>query len=145
MSAGGTRGRQPVVLVVEDDPGDTLMIREALEARATLECVGDGVAALDYLRGRDGFADAPRPDLILLDLNLPRKNGRDVLAEVKADAALRSIPIIVLTTSDALEDVRQSYDLHANAFVTKPVDFDGFTSVLQQIDGFFHEVATLPE
>ena len=135
------------VLLVEDDPGDTLMIREAFEdnkVRNRLTCVTDGVQALEYLR-RDGeHADAPRPDLILLDLNLPRKDGREVLAEIKADDDLRTIPVVVLTTSQAEEDVLRSYKLHANAYVTKPVDFERFIDVVRQIDNFFVTVVKLP-
>ncbi len=104
----------------------------------------DGVEALKYLRREDEYADAERPDLILLDLNLPKKTGHEVLAEVKADPSLRKIPIVVLTTSGAAEDVVRSYDLHANVFVTKPVDFDHFTAVIKQIDDFFLTVAQLP-
>jgi len=135
------------VLLVEDDPGDTLMIKEAFEenkVRNELSCVADGVDALRFLRREDEYADAPRPDLILLDLNLPRKDGREVLAEVKADESLRAIPVVVLTTSEAEEDILRSYALHANAYVTKPVDFDRFIAVVRQIDEFFVEVVKLP-
>jgi chemotaxis family two-component system response regulator Rcp1 len=135
------------VLLVEDDPGDVMIAQEALKASrltSTLTVVPDGVEAIKYLRRENGYADAPRPDLILLDLNLPRKSGHEVLAEVKADPALRKIPVVVLTTSGAAEDVLRSYDLHANVFVTKPVDFDHFTEVIKQIDDFFLTVAQLP-
>ncbi len=135
------------VLLVEDDPGDTLMIKEAFEEnklRNELSCVADGVDALRYLRREDEFADVPRPDLILLDLNLPRKDGREVLAEIKSDEALRTIPVVVLTTSEAEEDILRSYELHANAYVTKPVDFERFIAVVRQIDEFFVEVVKLP-
>lgn len=135
------------VLLVEDDPGDTLMIREAFEenkVRNRLSHVSDGVAALAYLRREGAHADAPRPDLILLDLNLPRKDGREVLAEIKQDEALRTIPVVVLTTSEAEEDILRSYHLHANAYVTKPVNFERFISVVKQIDEFFVEVVKLP-
>jgi CheY-like chemotaxis protein len=135
------------VLLVEDDPGDTLMIREAFEHNKvsnSLATVTDGVEAMRYLRREGPYADAPRPDLILLDLNLPRKDGREVLAEIKADEALRSIPVVVLTTSQAEEDVLRSYQLHANAYVTKPVDFDRFIAVVRQIDEFFVTVVKLP-
>jgi CheY-like chemotaxis protein len=137
-----------VVLLVEDDPGDTLMIREALEAnkvRNVLASVPDGVEAMAYLRRTGRYADAPRPDLILLDLNLPRKDGREVLAEIKRDEELRTIPVVVLTTSQAEEDVLRSYRLHANAYVTKPVDFDRFIEVVRQIDEFFVTVVKLPQ
>ena len=135
------------VLLVEDDPGDVLLIEEAFEfnkVRNNLSVVSDGVEALEYLRREGRYADATRPGLILLDLNLPRKDGREVLAEVKDDATLRSIPVVVLTTSKAEEDVLRSYDLHANAYVTKPVDFDRFIEVVRQIDEFFVSVVRLP-
>ena len=135
------------VLLVEDDPGDVMIAQEALKASeltSKLTVVPDGVEAIKYLRREEGYAGAPRPDLILLDLNLPKKSGHEVLAEVKADPALRKIPVVVLTTSGAAEDVLRSYDLHANVFVTKPVDFDHFTSVIKQIDDFFLTVAQLP-
>lgn len=135
------------VLLVEDDPGDTLMIREAFEdnkVRNTLACVRDGVEAMQYLRKEGEYADAPRPDLVLLDLNLPRKDGREVLAEIKGDDGLSTIPVVVLTTSQAEEDVLRSYRLHANAYVTKPVDFDRFIEVVRQIDEFFVTVVKLP-
>src|ERR1051325_8695809 len=113
------------VLLVEDDPGDALMTQEAFEhhkIRNSLHIVKDGVEALEFLRREGQYANAPRPGLILLDLNLPRKDGREVLSEVKADAELRSIPVVVLTTSEAEEDILRSYSLYANAYVTKPVD-----------------------
>ena len=135
------------VLLVEDDPGDTLMIKEAFadnKLRNRLSNVADGVEALAFLRREGRFADAPRPDLILLDLNLPRKDGREVLQEVKADPELRTIPVVILTTSEAEEDVLRSYSLHANAYVTKPVDFNRFIAVVRQIDEFFVEVVRLP-
>jgi two-component system response regulator len=135
------------VLLVEDDEGDVLMTREALaEGRIVnrLSVAGDGVEALEYLR-RDGrHTDAVRPDLILLDLNLPKRDGRQVLSEIKGDPELRRIPVVVLTTSEAEEDVLRSYDLHANAYVTKPVDFDQFVNVIRQIDDFFISVVRLP-
>lgn len=134
------------VLLVEDDPGDVLMTREAFEEYLNnrLDVVSDGSEALAYLRREPPYQDAPRPDLILLDLNLPRRDGREVLAEVKADKALQHIPVIVLTTSRADEDVLRSYQLHANAYVTKPVDFDGFIEAIKQIDHFFVSVVQLP-
>jgi CheY-like chemotaxis protein len=135
------------VLLVEDDPGDVLLIREAFEHNKVanrLHVVSDGVEALEFMRRGGAHAAAPRPDLVLLDLNLPRKDGRQVLAEAKADESLRSIPIVVLTTSQAEEDVLRSYELHANAFVTKPVDFDRFIGVVRQIDQFFVSVVKLP-
>jgi two-component system, chemotaxis family, response regulator Rcp1 len=135
------------VLLVEDDPGDVMIAQEALKASrltSKLTVVTDGVEAIKYLRQEAEYENATRPDLILLDLNLPRKSGHEVLAEVKADPQLRKIPIVVLTTSGAAEDVVRSYDLHANVFVTKPVDFDHFTGVIKQIDDFFLTVAQLP-
>ena len=135
------------VLLVEDDPGDVLMTREAFEhhkLRNNLHVVADGVEALRFLRREGEHADAPRPGLVLLDLNLPRKDGREVLAEIKSDESLRSIPVVVLTTSEAEEDILRSYDLHANAYVTKPVDFDRFIDVIRQIDDFFVTVVKLP-
>lgn len=134
------------VLLVEDDPGDVLMTREAFEEylHNRLDVVTDGSAALAYLRNEPPYADAIRPDLILLDLNLPRRDGREVLADVKADPELASIPVIVLTTSQADEDVLRSYQLHANAYVTKPVDFDRFIDAIKQIDHFFVSVVQLP-
>jgi CheY-like chemotaxis protein len=139
---------QPIeVLLVEDDPGDVLLIREAFEfnkVHNNLNVVHDGEQALAYLRNEGEYADKLRPDLMLLDLNLPRKDGREVLAEVKGDPSLRAIPIVVLTTSEAEEDVLKSYQLHANAYVTKPVDFERFVAIVRQIDDFFVSVVRLP-
>ena len=135
------------VLLVEDDPGDVLLIEEAFadnKVRNRLHVVSDGVEAIEFLRKRGENAQAPTPDLVLLDLNLPRMDGREVLRAVKGDPALRSIPIVVLTTSEAEEDVLRSYKLHANADVTKPVDFDRFIEVVRQIDEFFVTVVKLP-
>jgi CheY-like chemotaxis protein len=139
---------QPIdILLVEDDEGDALMTREAFEhykIRNRLHVVKDGDEALDYLRRKGQYADAARPGLILLDLNLPRRDGRAVLAELKADPDLRVIPVVVLTTSDAEEDILRTYSLHANAYVQKPVDFDRFIEVIRQIDAFFVTVVRLP-
>jgi CheY-like chemotaxis protein len=139
---------QPIeVLLVEDDPGDVLLIREAFDdnkVHNNLNVVSDGEQALQFLRREGEHAGAARPDLVLLDLNLPRKDGREVLAEVKQDPELRTIPIVVLTTSEAEEDVLKSYQLHANAYVTKPVDFERFVSIVRQIDDFFVSVVRLP-
>jgi len=135
------------VLLVEDDPGDVLLTKEAFadnKVKNNLNIVSDGEEATAYLRRQGVYADAPRPDLILLDLNLPRKDGREVLRDIKADPDLRSIPVIVLTTSEADEDILNSYDLHANAYVTKPVDFDSFIRIVRQIDDFFVTVVKLP-
>jgi CheY-like chemotaxis protein len=141
-------GRPIEVLLVEDDEGDVVMTREALDEGKVvnrLHVAPDGVAAIEFLRREGPHADAPRPDLILLDLNLPRRDGRQVLAEVKADEDLRRIPVVVLTTSEAEEDIVRSYDLHANAYITKPVDFERFVQVVQQIDEFFISVVRLPQ
>jgi CheY-like chemotaxis protein len=135
------------ILLVEDDPGDVLMTREAFEHHKVsnvLHVATDGVAALQFVRREPPYTDAPRPGLILLDLNLPKKDGREVLAELKAAPDLRTIPVVVLTTSEAEEDILRSYDLHANAYVTKPVDFDRFIEVVRQIDDFFVTVVKLP-
>ena len=135
------------VLLVEDDPGDVLMTREAFDENKVanrLAVVSDGESAMAYLRKEGPYADAPTPDLVLLDLNLPRMDGREVLAAMKGDQALRSIPVVVLTTSEAEEDVLRSYALHANAYVTKPVDFERFIDVVRQIDDFFVQVVRLP-
>jgi CheY-like chemotaxis protein len=135
------------VLLVEDDPGDIVLIQEAFEfnkVHNNLNIVHDGEQAIAFLRREGEYADATRPDLVLLDLNLPRKDGREVLQEVKSDEDLRTIPIVVLTTSEAEEDVLRSYQLHANAYVTKPVDFDRFVSIVRQIDEFFVSVVRLP-
>jgi len=141
------RGRQIEVLLVEDDPGDVLMTKEAFEdykLRTQLHVVTDGAEAMDFLRRQGDHADAPRPDLVLLDLNLPRMDGREVLQAIKSDPDLASIPVVILTTSEAEEDVLRSYSLHANAYVTKPVDFDRFIQVVRQIDEFFVTVVRLP-
>ena len=142
------RDPQPVeVLLVEDDPGDVLMTREAFEENKVanrLTVMSDGVSAMAYLRKEGEHGDAPTPDLVLLDLNLPRMDGREVLAAMKSDEVLRRIPVVVLTTSEAEEDVLRSYSLHANAYVTKPVDFDRFIDVVRQIDDFFVSVVRLP-
>jgi CheY-like chemotaxis protein len=135
------------ILLVEDDPGDVLMTREALEHHKvsnTLHVVSDGVEAIQFLRREAPYADVPTPGLILLDLNLPRRNGQEVLAEIKQDPELRRIPVVVLTTSKADEDILRSYNLHANAYITKPVDFDRFVEVVRKIDEFFLTVVTLP-
>jgi len=144
----GVPPARPVeILLVEDDPGDVLLTREALALESdgtTLHVVDDGVEALAFLRRGRAHRGAPRPDLILLDLNLPRMDGREVLAEIKADADLRRIPVVVLTTSEADEDVLRSYNLHANAYVTKPVDLEDFTRAVRDVDDFFRSVVRLP-
>jgi len=136
------------VLLVEDDPADVLLVQEAFadSAMATaLDVVSDGVEALARLRRAGEHVHAPTPDLILLDLNLPRMGGREVIAEIKDDPELRVIPIVVLTTSEAEEDVLGSYSLHANAYVTKPAEFDRFVEVVRQIEGFFGSVVRLTD
>lgn len=135
------------ILLVEDSPADVLLTREALaEAKLlnTIHVVEDGAEALEYLHKQGQYAAAPRPDLILLDLNLPRKNGREVLAEIKADERLKSIPVVVLTTSGAEEDILKSYNLHANCYVIKPVEFNNFVEAVQSIGQFWFSVVTLP-
>ena len=135
------------VLLVEDDPGDELMTREAFEDNKignTLHVVRDGEEALDFLYRRGAHEGAPRPDLVLLDLNLPKYDGRQVLEKIKSDPDLTDIPVVVLTTSAAEEDILRSYKLHANAYVTKPVDLDQFIRAVRQIDEFFVQVVRLP-
>jgi CheY-like chemotaxis protein len=135
------------VLLVEDDEGDVLMTREAFEhykIRNTLHVVTDGDQALQFVRRTGDYTDAPRPGLIMLDLNLPRRDGLEVLAELKGDPDLRLIPVVILTTSQAEEDIIRSYSLHANAYVTKPVDFEQFIDAIRQIDSFFITVVKLP-
>ena len=135
------------VLLVEDDPGDVLMTEEAFaeyKVANRLTVVADGESAMRYLRKEGEHAGAATPDLVLLDLNLPRMDGREVLAELKEHPELRRIPVVVLTTSEAEEDILRSYNLHANAYVTKPVDFERFISVVRKIDEFFVSVVRLP-
>ena len=141
-------GGEPVeILLVEDNPGDYRLTKEALKEGKVynnLYWVKDGVEAIEFLKQRGAHASAPRPDIILLDLNLPKKDGREVLSEIKGDDNLRAIPVVILTTSKAEEDVLRSYDLHANCYVTKPVDLDKFIVVVQSIDRFWLTVVTLP-
>lgn len=135
------------ILVVDDDDADALMISEALEGaetQATVERVTDGREALDYLRGEGQFAEPHRPDLILLDLNMPRMDGRETLAAIKNDEELKAIPVVILTTSGAAPDIVASYQQRANAYVTKPFGLDDFEATVRQIDRFYREVATLP-
>jgi len=135
------------ILLVEDNPGDADIAREALEngkVLNTLHVVGDGELAMAFLRGQGQYANAPQPDLILLDLNLPRKDGREVLAEVKSDAGLKCIPVVILTTSKAEEDIIKTYNLHANCFITKPIDLDQFIKVVQAIEEFWFTIVKLP-
>ena len=142
-----SRRRAIEILLVEDNPGDARLTREAFADASVsnnLSVVGDGEQAMAFLRRQGGYADAPRPDLILLDLNLPRKSGREVLEDVKTDPALLSIPIVVMTTSEADTDIMNSYHHHANAYVTKPVDLDRFIDVVSKIEGFWLTAAKLP-
>ena len=135
------------ILLVEDSAADVRLTIEALkEAKVAnrLNVVDDGVKAMDFLHQRNGYADAPRPDLILLDLNLPRMDGREVLAQIKADPALRRIPIVVLTTSSAHDDILKAYELHANCYITKPVDFRQFMVVVKAIEDFWLTIVKLP-
>lgn len=135
------------ILLVEDSPTDVLMTREAFQyydVLNPLHVAQDGVAAMEYLRGEDPHRDANRPGLIILDLNLPRKSGREVLEELKADPELMSIPVVVLTTSRSEEDVAQTYGLHANCYIAKPVDFSTFVDVVRSINDFWLRVVTLP-
>lgn len=140
-------GRTVDILLVEDNPGDVELTREALEtARVSnrLHVVDDGAEAIDFLFRRGKFALAPRPDIILLDLNLPNKDGREVLSEIKADANLSQIPIVVLTTSQADEDILRAYQLHANCYITKPIDFNQFLRIVASIQDFWLNVVKLP-
>ncbi len=136
-----------IILLVEDNPGDVRLTREALKEGKvlnTLYVAEDGVEALEFLRNEGRFAEMPRPDIIFLDLNLPRKDGREVLADIKFDPDLRSIPVVILTTSKAEEDIIKSYDLHANCFITKPVDLDQFITVVQSVEEFWFSIVRLP-
>ena len=135
------------ILVVDDDDADALMIREALDSAempARVDRVADGREALDYLRREGGYPDAVRPDLILLDLNMPRMDGRETLAAIKGDDALKAIPVIILTTSGAAPDIIASYQHRANAYVTKPFGLDDFEATVRQINRFYRDVAVLP-
>ena len=142
-----TFGNLVEILMVEDNPGDVRLTQEALKegkVRNKMHVVGDGVEALAFLRREGQYADAPRPDLILLDLNLPRRNGREVLAEIKEDPDLRRIPVVILTISQAEEDILKTYDLHANCYITKPVDLDQFIKVVKSIEDFWLTIVKLP-
>jgi two-component system, chemotaxis family, response regulator Rcp1 len=135
------------ILLVEDNPGDADLAREALEGNKMcndLQVVSDGEAAMAYLRREGKYSDAPRPDLILLDLNLPKKDGREVLAEIKADEDLKRIPVVILTISRDEEDILKSYNLHANCFITKPIDISQFFKVVKVIEEFWLGIVALP-
>lgn len=140
-------GKPIDILLVEDSPGDARLAQEALKSskvRNALHLVKDGVAALDFLRRKGEYADSPRPDLILLDLNLPKKDGREVLAEIKGDDDLKRIPVVILTISKDEEDVLKSYNLHANCYITKPIDLGQFLKVVRSIEDFWLTVVKLP-
>ena len=146
MNIGNTNGSAKILLV-EDNPGDVRLTREALREGKILNelnVVGDGVEALAFLRREGRYAEAVRPDLILLDLNLPKKDGREVLQEIKEDGVLRKIPVVVLTTSAAERDILEAYDLHANCYITKPVDLEQFIKVVQLIEDFWLTIVKLP-
>ena len=135
------------ILLVEDNPGDVRLTQEVLndgKVRNNMSVVKDGVDAISFLRRTGEYAGAPRPDIILLDLNLPKKDGREVLAEIKADSDLKHIPVVVLTTSSAEQDILKSYDLHANCYITKPVDLDQFIRVIRSIEDFWLTIVKLP-
>ena len=141
------RTKQIDILLVEDNPGDVRLTQEALKEGKlinTLHVAADGVEAMDFLRCRGKFIDAPSPDLVLLDLNLPRMDGREVLQEIKNDPLLKRTPVIVLTTSSAEEDIFKAYDLHANCYITKPVDFLTFAKVVESIENFWFTIVKLP-
>ena len=136
------------ILLVEDNPGDIRLIEEVLKEgkmRINMYVARDGVEAMASLRKKEKYADLPRPDLILLDLNLPKKDGREVLEEIKMDQKLKLIPVVVLTTSKAEQDVLKSYDLHANCYITKPVDLDQFINVIKSIEDFWLTIVKLPQ
>jgi two-component system response regulator len=140
-------GNSIQILLIEDNPGDVRLTQEALrdsKMHNRLHVVDDGVKAIQFLRQQPPYAEAPRPDIILLDLNLPRKDGREVLAEIKEDEDLRRIPVVVLTTSDDEEDILRSYDLHANCYITKPVDFTRFITIVKSIENFWFSIVKLP-
>ena len=143
-----TGGKPIDILLIEDNPGDVRLTKEVLmegKVRNRLQVVGDGVEAMAFLRRENNYAEAPRPDLILLDLNLPKKDGREVLQEIKADHQLRRIPVVVLTTSAADEDILRSYDLSANCYITKPVDLYQFIKVIRSIEAFWLTIVSLPK
>jgi len=136
------------ILLVEDNPGDARLAQEALKEskiKNQLHIVNDGMAATDFLFKRNDYKDAPRPDLIILDLNLPKKDGREVLAEIKADENLKRIPIVIFTTSKAEEDILKTYNLHANCYITKPLNFDKFMEVIKSIEDFWLTIVKLPK
>jgi len=140
-------GKAVEILLVEDNPGDARLAQEAMKdskINNVLHLVSDGVEAMNFLRKKGKYADAPRPDLVLLDLNLPKKDGREVLAEIKEDKDLKRIPVVILTISKAEEDILKSYNLHANCFITKPIDLDQFLKVVKAIEDFWLTIVRLP-
>ena len=142
-----TIGRPIEILVVEDNPEDAALTMETLQEgriRNHISLVEDGVLAMDFLRRNHPYADAPRPDLILLDLQLPRKNGREVLFEIKEDRDLKRIPVVIMTTSDAEQDIFESYNLHANCYITKPIELDDFIGAIRKIENFWLTIVKLP-
>jgi two-component system, chemotaxis family, response regulator Rcp1 len=143
-----TDGSKPVdILLVEDNPGDVRLAQEALKeskVHNNMFVVGDGVEAMEFLRKQGKFASVPRPDLVILDLNLPRKNGREVLADIKSDNSLKRIPVVVLTVSRDEQDILKAYDLHANCYITKPIDFEQFLKITKTIEEFWLTIVRLP-
>jgi two-component system, chemotaxis family, response regulator Rcp1 len=144
-----TAGQFPIIeiLLVEDNPGDVILVQEALQegkVRHKLHIAVDGIEALEFLRKQHPHSQALRPDFILLDLNLPRKNGREVLADIKSDPQLHTIPVVILTSSAAEEDILNSYTLHANSYITKPVNFEQFINIVASIENFWFEIVKLP-
>jgi len=140
-------GRPVEILLVEDNPGDARLAQEALKdakVRNNLSWVKDGAAALDFLNKKEPYQNAPKPDVILLDLNLPKKDGREVLATIKQDNDLKRIPVVVLTVSKSDEDILKSYDLHANCYISKPLDLDQFINVVRSIEDFWLTIVKLP-
>ena len=148
MVQGSNVSAKPVeLLLIEDNPGDVRLTREALknsDINVHLSVARDGVEAMDFLRRSGPFADAPKPDLVLLDLNLPRKNGREVLSEIKSDPELKRIPVLIMTTSRAEQDVNRAYHLNANCYITKPMDLDEFLRIVKAIEDFWLKTVTLP-
>ena len=146
--SGESNGSLVEILLVEDNPGDVRLTQEAMKEgkmRNNLSVARDGVEAMAFLRQEGEFKDVPRPDVVLLDLNLPKKDGREVLAEIKADPELRRIPVVVLTSSKADEDIASSYDSHANCYVTKPGDLEQFMEVIRSVEGFWVQIVKLPK
>lgn len=147
MSTEKDYGKPIDILLVEDNPGDARLAKEALKdskLKNNLHIAEDGIEAMEFLNKKGQFANAPRPDLILLDLNLPRKDGREVLADIKSDENLKRIPVVILTTSQAEEDIIKTYNLHANCFISKPIDLNQFIKVVKSIEDFWLTIVKLP-